>query len=153
MVYASSALAGRSLSRAYFCYILDIHSDFTTPILLITGNLMGTAYPLSTTPLYRNLTFRWGGTLIACVAAALAPIPIVLFWHGPKIRKRSRFASGLIHASTGNNNGDEDNRACGIAKEAAEKMSYKEEAEVKRGNQPHSHVHSLKCVAMHEMKK
>ena len=131
MVYASSALAGRSLSRAYFCYILDIHSDFTTPILLITGNLMGTAYPLSTTPLYRNLTFRWGGTLIACVAAALAPpIPIVLFWHGPKIRKRSCFASGLIRASTGKDNGDGDNRACGIPKGAAEDMSYKREAEV-----------------------
>ena len=102
---------------------------FTTPILLITDNLMGTAYPLFTTPLYHNLTFRWGGTLIACVAAALAPIPIVLFWHGPKIRKRSRFASGLIHASTGKDNGDEDNRACGIPEGAAEDMSYKGEAE------------------------
>jgi len=105
MLYASSALAGQSLSR----------------------NLMGTAYPLFTTPLYHNLTFRWGGTLIGCIGALLAPIPFVLFWFGPKIRARSRFASGLIHttvAGVGNDSGgDGDDGAASAMKEKAEKIS------------------------------
>ena len=77
--YASSALAGQSLAR----------------------NLMGTAFPLFTQQLYHKLNFRWGGTLIACVAAVLAPIPFVLFWYGPSIRAGSRFASGLVHVGAG----------------------------------------------------
>lgn len=86
---------------------------------------MGTAYPLFTTPLYHNLTFRWGGTLIGCIGALLAPIPFVLFWFGPKIRARSRFASGLIHttaAGAGNDNdGDGDDGAASAMKEKADK--------------------------------
>lgn len=78
-LYASSALAGQSLSR----------------------NLMGTAFPLFTQQLYHKLDFRWGGTLIACVAAVLAPIPFVLFWYGPSVRAGSRFASGLAHVGAG----------------------------------------------------
>ena len=93
---------------------------------------MGTAYPLFTTSLYHNLTFRWGGTLIGCIGALLAPIPFVLFWFGPKIRARSRFASGLIHATTGNDNdGDGDDGAASPMKGKAEKMSYRGEDVVK----------------------
>lgn len=57
---------------------------------------MGTAFPFFTNQLYHNLTFHWGGTLIALIAAALAPIPIVLLRFGPSIRARSKFASALI---------------------------------------------------------
>lgn len=57
---------------------------------------MGTVFPLFTAQMYHTLNFRWGGTLIAFIAAALAPIPFVLFWYGPRIRARSKFACGLV---------------------------------------------------------
>lgn len=57
---------------------------------------MATIFPLFTRALYHSLDFRWGGTLIACIAALLAPIPIVLFFYGPVIRARSKFASGIV---------------------------------------------------------
>ncbi|KAF8320058.1 drug transporter [Clavulina sp. PMI_390] len=51
-------------------------------------NVMGMAFPLFTRQLYKTLTFRWG--------AVLAPIPFILFWFGPNIRARSKFASGIV---------------------------------------------------------
>ncbi|KAJ7223281.1 MFS general substrate transporter [Mycena pura] len=73
--YASSALAGQSLLR----------------------NLMGTAFPLFTPPMYARLGIHWASTLFGCVALAMVPIPYVLLFLGPKIRARSRFASTVVH--------------------------------------------------------
>ncbi|KAI0321592.1 major facilitator superfamily domain-containing protein [Amylostereum chailletii] len=68
--YASSAIAGQSLCR----------------------NLMGTIFPLFTTRMFDALTYKWGNTLFACVATLMAPIPFLLFFYGPEIRKRSTFS-------------------------------------------------------------
>ncbi|KAJ7812625.1 MFS general substrate transporter [Mycena olivaceomarginata] len=73
--YASSALAGQSLLR----------------------NLMGTAFPLFTPPMYARLGIHWASTLFGCVAVAMVPIPYVLLFLGPKIRARSRFASTVVY--------------------------------------------------------
>ena len=45
--------------------------------------------------MYANLGFRWASTLLGCIASLLAVIPFVLFFWGPKIRARSRFAKKL----------------------------------------------------------
>jgi hypothetical protein len=42
--------------------------------------------------MYARLTVKWSNTLFGCIAAAMAPIPIILFLWGPKIRSRSKFA-------------------------------------------------------------
>ncbi|KAF9520522.1 hypothetical protein BS47DRAFT_1378723 [Hydnum rufescens UP504] len=74
LVYASSALSGQGLVR----------------------NLLATGFPLFTPQMYTKLNFRWASTLLGLVAAGLAPIPIVLFFWGPQIRARSKFARRLI---------------------------------------------------------
>ncbi|KAF9525113.1 MFS polyamine transporter [Crepidotus variabilis] len=74
--FASSALAGQSLAR----------------------NLAGTAFPLFTQQMYRNLTFKWANTLFGCIAALMIPIPFVLFLYGPSIRSRSRFSRAVMEA-------------------------------------------------------
>lgn len=76
LIYASSALAGQSLVR----------------------NLSATAFPLFTEQMYNSLGFNWASTLLGLIAALLAPIPIVLFFYGPAIRARSRFAKKLAAA-------------------------------------------------------
>lgn len=85
--FASSALAGQSLSR----------------------NLFGMAFPLFTTQMYDKLTYHWANTLFGCLALLMAPVPFVcrpqsrprssrlrapqvLFYKGPALRARSKFA-------------------------------------------------------------
>lgn len=65
---------------------------------------MGMAFPLFTRQLYEKLNFRWGGTLIACIAAVLAPIPIILLYFGKSIRARSKFASGIVSTEVAHQN-------------------------------------------------
>ncbi|KAI0369756.1 MFS general substrate transporter [Pilatotrama ljubarskyi] len=74
-IFASSALAGQSLSR----------------------NLMGMAFPLFTEQMFSRLTYHWGNTLFGCIAVAMIPIPYVLMWKGPAIRASSKFASQVMH--------------------------------------------------------
>ncbi|KAJ7773794.1 MFS general substrate transporter [Mycena metata] len=73
--YASSALAGQSLMR----------------------NLMGTAFPLFTGPMYAQLGYHWASGLFGFIAVAMIPIPYVLMFFGPKLRARSRFARTVVH--------------------------------------------------------
>lgn len=68
--FASSALAGQSLAR----------------------NLMGFAFPLFTTQMFDALGYRWGNTLFALVAVAMMPIPFILLFRGPTIRRSSKFS-------------------------------------------------------------
>ncbi|KAJ3479352.1 hypothetical protein NLG97_g8341 [Lecanicillium saksenae] len=72
-VYASSALASQSLCR----------------------NLLGGAFPLITTPLFRNLGTRAAGGLLGGIAAGLTIIPWVLVFFGQRIRARSKIAISL----------------------------------------------------------
>ncbi|KAF8621866.1 hypothetical protein AX15_007426 [Amanita polypyramis BW_CC] len=72
--WASSASAGQSLLR----------------------NVMGASFPLFARQMFLNLSFKWAGTLLACIGVLLMPIPFVLFFWGPAIRKRSKVASKLV---------------------------------------------------------
>jgi len=73
LMYASSALAGQSLIR----------------------NLMGAIFPLFTTKMYTTLGFQWASALLGFIALGLAVIPFALFFWGPHLRARSRFADML----------------------------------------------------------
>ncbi|ATY59015.1 Major facilitator superfamily general substrate transporter [Cordyceps militaris] len=68
--YASSALAAQSLCR----------------------NLLGGAFPLIATPLFRNLGTRAAGGLLGGIGTALTVIPWVLVFFGQRIRARSKIA-------------------------------------------------------------
>lgn len=74
---------------------------------------MGMAFPLFTQQMFAALTYKWANTLFAGVAVLMIPIPFVssdeyfilahcncdlqiLFFYGPRIRARSKFASQLI---------------------------------------------------------
>ncbi|KDR67704.1 hypothetical protein GALMADRAFT_1073826 [Galerina marginata CBS 339.88] len=65
--YASSALAGQSLFR----------------------NLMATTFPLFADKMFHAMGYRWANTMFACTALVMSPIPIILFYLGPKILARS----------------------------------------------------------------
>ncbi|SPQ24577.1 7881fcc0-1448-42da-9042-cf1e0b06a140 [Thermothielavioides terrestris] len=69
-VYASSALAAQSFCR----------------------NVLGGAFPLVTSPLFKNLGEARAGGLLGGIATALTVVPWVLVFFGERIRARSAFA-------------------------------------------------------------
>lgn len=66
-VYAASALAGNAVLRS----------------------IMGATLPLAGTAMYSALGPNWAGTLLGLVEAACVPIPVVFYFKGAAIRKRS----------------------------------------------------------------
>lgn len=43
-------------------------------------------------PMYKNLGPRYALTILACISAAVVPIPYALFRWGPKVREKSKYA-------------------------------------------------------------
>ncbi|KAF7771726.1 hypothetical protein Agabi119p4_6037 [Agaricus bisporus var. burnettii] len=74
--YASSALAGQSLTR----------------------NLLAAVFPLFTQQMYNKLSYKWANTLFGCIALLMVPIPFVLFYYGPKIRMMSKFSRMAVES-------------------------------------------------------
>jgi hypothetical protein len=70
MVFSASALAGVGLAR----------------------NLAGAGFPLFGAPMYEYLGYNWAGTVLACAALLLAPIPFILEKTGTRLRSRSPYA-------------------------------------------------------------
>jgi DHA1 family multidrug resistance protein-like MFS transporter len=52
---------------------------------------IGAAFPLFATYMYNGLGVNWATSVLGFVAVALAPVPIIFFVRGAKIRKTSRF--------------------------------------------------------------
>ncbi|KAH6848511.1 major facilitator superfamily domain-containing protein [Alternaria alternata] len=71
-VYAASALAANSFARSYFA----------------------AAFPLFGIQMYNNLGYQWATSLLAFIALAMAPFPILFFRFGKQLRGNSKFASG-----------------------------------------------------------
>lgn len=52
---------------------------------------IGAAFPLFATYMYDGLGVNWATSVLGFVAVGLAPIPVIFFIWGAKIRKSSRF--------------------------------------------------------------
>lgn len=69
-VYAASALAGLGLIR----------------------NMAGAGFPLFAKAFFLKEGFQHAGTVLACMACVLIPIPFILERHGPRLRRNSPWA-------------------------------------------------------------
>ena len=69
-LYAASVLAGNDLVRSAF----------------------GAAFPLFARAMYDKLGVGWASTLLALLACAFVPIPILLYYYGERIRRSSKRA-------------------------------------------------------------
>ncbi|KAK0440945.1 MFS polyamine transporter [Desarmillaria tabescens] len=83
---------------AVFTYLADTYGPFASSAL--AGNLAAMAFPLFTTQMYNNLGYTWASTLFACIAAVMIPIPFILFFYGPSIRRHSKFSSMVLHGKS-----------------------------------------------------
>ncbi|KAE8153835.1 MFS general substrate transporter [Aspergillus avenaceus] len=78
-----------------FKYIVDVYLYVANSA--ISGNtfarsFFGAAFPLFSPALYHNLGVPWATSLLAFIALALAPVPLIFYLYGAKIRSYSKNA-------------------------------------------------------------
>ncbi|RDB16005.1 Efflux pump atB [Hypsizygus marmoreus] len=86
---------------AVFSYLADCYGPFASSALAgqsLARNLSATAFPLFTEQMFRKLGYRWANTLFGFIAVAMIPIPFVLFFYGPVIRRKSKFSRMVLEA-------------------------------------------------------
>ncbi|KAF9461097.1 major facilitator superfamily domain-containing protein [Collybia nuda] len=84
-----------TIYQAVFTYLADCYGPYASSALAgqnLIRYLMGAIFPLFTQAMFRTLTYKWGNTLFASIAVLMIPIPYVMFFYGPVIRRWSRFS-------------------------------------------------------------
>ena len=79
-------------------YLVDTYTLFAasaTGACTIIRSLCAALIPLSANPLYDNLGYGWGNSLLAFIALGFAPIAVVLMKYGERIRTNPRFQPTL----------------------------------------------------------
>ncbi|KAK0649471.1 major facilitator superfamily domain-containing protein [Cercophora newfieldiana] len=94
--HAASALSGNTVMRSIF----------------------GAALPLAGPAMYASLTPQWAGTLLGLLEVVLIPIPIIFYYHGDKIRARSRVIKQM-REDAARNEGRAAKHAARVARRAA----------------------------------
>ncbi|KAL7419972.1 hypothetical protein Q5752_004935 [Cryptotrichosporon argae] len=81
-------------------YLIDMYKSFANSAIAantLARSLVGGGFPLFVTGMIRNLGWEstWAMALLAFIAVALAPIPLVFYHTGARIRALSRFSLEL----------------------------------------------------------
>lgn len=87
------------LYLSVFTYLADCYGPFASSALAgqsLFRNMMGMAFPLFCQQMFAKLTYHWANTIFAFIAVLMIPIPYILFFKGPQIRARSKFASQVM---------------------------------------------------------
>ena len=76
-------------------YLADAYPTYAASVL--AGNdfirsMFGAGFPLFARAMYVNLGVGWASTLLALLACAFVPIPILLYKYGERIRMASKHA-------------------------------------------------------------
>jgi hypothetical protein len=77
-------------------YILDVYGIYAGSALAIITffRYSGSAgISMVSRPMYLNIHVHWSMTLFGFIAIALAPVPLVLTYWGPRLRARSKYAT------------------------------------------------------------
>jgi multidrug resistance protein len=79
-------------------YIVDAYTRYAASAIAATTvlrSLGGFAFPLFASAMYRGLGYGWGNSVLGFVGLAIGfPAPILLWWYGETLRKKSQFAAG-----------------------------------------------------------
>ncbi|ETS83235.1 hypothetical protein PFICI_05111 [Pestalotiopsis fici W106-1] len=79
-------------------YLVDTYTRYAASAVgaaTVLRSLAGFGFPLFASSLYDRLGLGWGNSLLAFLAIAIGwPSPILLWFYGEKLRKRSPFAAG-----------------------------------------------------------
>jgi multidrug resistance protein len=79
-------------------YIVDAYTRYAASAIAATTvlrSLGGFAFPLFASAMYKSLGYGWGNSVLGFVGLAIGfPAPIMLWWYGEGLRKKSQFAAG-----------------------------------------------------------
>ena len=62
---------------------------------IMLRSAVAAGFPLFSRQMFANLGVQWAGTLLACLAAIMIPIPVGLKFFGPSLRKKSRMLAAF----------------------------------------------------------
>ena len=75
-------------------YLVDAFTIYAASALAantVLRSLVGAVLPLAGQKMYATLGLGWGNSLLAFIALAMCPIPVIFYRYGEKIRKSPRF--------------------------------------------------------------
>lgn len=78
-------------------YIIDSYGDHSAIALAsitMVRYLSAGGMVVAARPIYERIGVHWTLTLLGCIAVILAPAPLVFWWYGAKLRKKSPYAKG-----------------------------------------------------------
>ncbi|KAI9847237.1 MAG: hypothetical protein M1838_000973 [Thelocarpon superellum] len=81
-----------SFQMAILTYLIDAFTIYAASALAantVLRSLCGAILPLAGQPMYSALGLGWGNSLLAFIALALCPVPVIFYRYGERIRKRS----------------------------------------------------------------
>ncbi|RPB15754.1 MFS general substrate transporter [Morchella conica CCBAS932] len=96
---ASGVPFGWSMVTMFVCvlgYLGEAYFDMSASCMAsatLLRCLFAFGFPLFMPKMYGNLGAEWAGTILACLLVAFAPIPLLFYKFGPRIRARSRYAT------------------------------------------------------------
>lgn len=79
---------------AVLAYLIDAYGTYAASAVaasIMLRSLGGALLPLAGGPMFVKLGFGWGCSLLAFIAIAMIPVPIVFFTHGERIRDKRFF--------------------------------------------------------------
>ena len=88
-----------SIYLAVFNYLADTYHRYASSALAAQSfcrNMLGGIFPLVADQMFNSMTYQGASSFLGAVGALLTLVPWVLVFFGPRIRKRSRFAGGIV---------------------------------------------------------
>ncbi|KAI7220293.1 MFS general substrate transporter [Hortaea werneckii] len=88
---------GIGLIAAFMCintYLVDTFTIYAASAMAantVLRSLFGATFPLFGLSMYNTLGLGWGNSLLAFIALAMCPIPLLFYWYGEKLRTHPRF--------------------------------------------------------------
>lgn len=77
-------------------YLIDAYTIYAASVLAANAalrSIFGAAFPLFTTPMYKNLGIHWASSIPAFLALACVPLPFMFYKYGAVIRSRCHYAA------------------------------------------------------------
>lgn len=76
-------------------YLIDSYLMFAASAIAantLLRSLCGAGFPLFSTYMFEGIGINWGATVLGCFAVALIPLPVLFYFYGERIRRRSKYA-------------------------------------------------------------
>lgn len=83
-------------SFSYLVHAFGIHAASAIAATITLRCVVGVVLPLAAPALYGRLGLGWGNSLLALIALAFLPVPLVLLKKGEQFRSRSRLQ--VVHS-------------------------------------------------------